>query len=198
MLESFPTEPREDVSYSAKDDWFCFPDGLYLKVSDERPPPTLSSFIRCCDGVKSYGLALTVYFQAKISLHALLDLLLETEKEGGKGLHHTIDLEQWSQTHAESDGALALWVPVCVCLVSRVPVIHSLMEWLGGFQSCLESIERKVISPSRSPGGTSLVDNHLLQAAIFQLVGCRGRFVRTVFSFLSVLSPPATLYLYIP
>ncbi len=176
-----------------KDDWFCFPDGLYLKASDDRPHPSLSSFIRCSSGVKSYGLSLTMYFPAKINVHALLALLLENEK-GDQVFHDKIALHRWSQTPAGCKCVSTLWIPVCVCLVSRVPVIHSLMDWLRGFQSCLESIERKEMSP-RSSRGAALVDSHDLQAAIFQLVGYSSC-IRTVIIFL-FMSSLSTLYLYI-
>ncbi len=176
-----------------KDDWFCFPDGLYLKASDDRPHPSLSSFIKCSNGVKSYGLSLTIYFPAKISVHDLFALLLENEK-GDQVLHDTIALYRCSHIPAGYKGVPTLWVPVCVCLISRVPVIHSLMDWLRGFQSCLESIERKEKS-SRSPRGTALIDSNELQAAIFQLVGYSSCII-TIVIFLS-MSSPSTLYFYI-
>ncbi len=153
-----------------KDDWFCFPDGLYLRASDDRPPPSLSSFVKCCSGVKSYGLSLTLYFPANINVDALLALQPENEEGDQAALHNKNDLRQWLRSPAGCKGVFPLWVPVCVCLVSHIPVIHSLMDWLRGFQSCLESIEieREKMS-SRSARGTALVDSHL-QAAIFQLV----------------------------
>ncbi len=173
LLECVPTEPRDNVPYLMKDDWFCFPNGLYLVASDDRPPPSLSSFVKCCNGVKSYGLSLTMYFPASINVDALLALQQENEEGGDRAASHNDNgLHQWLRSPAGCNGVFPLWVPVCVCLVCHIPVIHALMDWLRGFQSYLESIEieREKIS-SCSTRGTSMVDNHHLQAAIFQLVG---------------------------
>ncbi len=155
-----------------KDEWFCFPDGIHLRASDDRPHSSLSSFIKCCSGVKSYGLLLTMYFPANFNIDALEALLRSSNDEDGDRTSHIKSslLQHLSQSHAGCKDAFPLWIPVCVCLISRVPVIHALMDWLRGFQLCLESIECKNMSSRSVRDTVLLVDNHDLQAAIFQLV----------------------------
>lgn len=42
-------------------EWFCFPQGLFLRSSASQPAPHVSSFVRFTSGVRSYGLCLTFY-----------------------------------------------------------------------------------------------------------------------------------------
>lgn len=42
-------------------EWFCFPQGLFLRSAASQPAPHVSSFVRFTSGVRSYGLCLTFY-----------------------------------------------------------------------------------------------------------------------------------------
>ncbi|CAM9758143.1 unnamed protein product, partial [Hapterophycus canaliculatus] len=61
VLEHFPEEQREDAPFPTKVEWFCFPQGLFLRSSASQPAPHVSSFVRFTSGVRSYGLCLTFY-----------------------------------------------------------------------------------------------------------------------------------------
>ncbi|CAN0514657.1 unnamed protein product, partial [Ectocarpus sp. 12 AP-2014] len=61
VLEHFPEEQREDAPFPTKVEWFCFPQGLFLRSAASQPAPHVSSFVRFTSGVRSYGLCLTFY-----------------------------------------------------------------------------------------------------------------------------------------
>ncbi len=42
-------------------EWFCFPQGLFLRSAAAQPAPHVSSFVRFTSGVRSYGLCLTFF-----------------------------------------------------------------------------------------------------------------------------------------
>ena len=50
-----------------KVEWFCFPQGLFLKSSVSQPTPHMSFFVRFTSGVRSYGICLTFYREVAVS-----------------------------------------------------------------------------------------------------------------------------------
>lgn len=57
-----------------------------------------------------------------------------------------------------------LWCPLCLCILTHVPVLEGLMHWLRVFHWCLMGLEREGgVRGSRGSGPTAL------DAAVFQL-----------------------------
>jgi hypothetical protein len=163
VLDCFPPTPREEVPFPAKVEWFCFPQGLRMKCCPKRPPAFLSSFVRFNGGVRSYGLCLNMYRRAFLA--------------SGKGgidlsLSQTLPDDFVSMAELTAMGAVAedeprqrFWVPLCVCLLTHIPVVQSLVAWLRDFHAAFDAIE---VARKGKAGGMQR-SSLALEAAVFQL-----------------------------
>lgn len=57
-----------------------------------------------------------------------------------------------------------LWCPVCLCVLTHIPVLEGLMHWLRMFHWCLVRLEREAGAGNKRPPGPSELD-----AAVFQI-----------------------------
>ncbi|CAM9530596.1 unnamed protein product [Chrysoparadoxa australica] len=140
ILESFPKEQRDDVPFPTKVEWFCFPQGLYITAHKSAPTPRVGSFIRFSSGIRSYGLCLTFYKPVE-----------------------TCQGNKFADEVAPQAGTSQLWVPVCLCVLTHIPVLDSLVDWLKGFYTCMVELEQQRRDDPRSHPPP------LLDAAVFQL-----------------------------
>ncbi|CAM9215574.1 unnamed protein product [Scytosiphon promiscuus] len=164
VLEHFPEEQREDAPFPTKVEWFCFPQGLFLRSSASQPAPHVSSFVRFTSGVRSYGLCLTFYRR--------VDVLKETTLFAATGSAS----RGWGESDLGSSGGGSrrsaprprrqerLWCPICLCVLTHIPVLEGLMHWLRMFHWCLVRLEK-------DSGGRKRVSRQPteLDAAVFQL-----------------------------
>eukprot|EP00903_Cladosiphon_okamuranus_P012628 g11814.t1 len=163
VLEHFPEEQREDAPFPTKVEWFCFPQGLFLMSAASQPAPHVSSFVRFTSGVRSYGLCLTFYRQ--------VDVLEEEEEKsnlfvatGGKGGESADGSGRSGVRDGTPRRKGRLWCPVCLCVLTHIPVLEGLMHWLRMFHWCLVRLEKESGGPKRLSRRPTELD-----AAVFQL-----------------------------
>eukprot|EP00752_Nemacystus_decipiens_P001367 g1356.t1 len=163
VLEHFPEEQREDAPFPTKVEWFCFPQGLFLRSAASQPAPHVSSFVRFTSGVRSYGLCLTFYRQVGV-LEESNPFVTDAASRGGKE-GESVD------GSGRSDGGDAprkrkgrLWCPVCLCVLTHIPVLEGLMHWLRMFHWCLVRLEKESGQRKRVSRRPTELD-----AAVFQL-----------------------------
>ncbi|CAM9472554.1 unnamed protein product, partial [Sphacelaria rigidula] len=139
VLEHFPEEQREDAPFPTKVEWFCFPQGLFLVSSAGQPAPHVSSFVRFMSGVHSYGLCLTFYRQVEISeVDAGIGGSGRRTGGGSGGIGGRRVRELGSGGIGGSGRRRGkLWCPVCLCVLTHIPVLEGLMHWLRMFHWCL-------------------------------------------------------------
>lgn len=186
-------------------EWFCFPQGLFLVSSAAQPAPHVSSFVRFMSGVHSYGLCLTFYRQVAVSDvpdMATVDEISSTSSsqpgDAIDGLFRHMGSSEYGSFRAaagsgrrlgEGSGEIGgqtgtrsrrrgrLWCPVCLCVLTHIPVLEGLMHWLRMFHWCLVRLEREAGGGSKRSRGPSALD-----AAVFQIT------LEVHFLFLSVIS----------
>lgn len=163
-------------------EWFCFPQGLFLLSAAAQPAPHVSSFVRFTSGVRSYGLCLTFYRQVGV-----LDEEKENEEQeeeedeqeeeelsvsgggegrglGGRGSGRVLRRGGAGRRQQRQRREL-LWCPVCLCVLTHIPVLEGLMHWLRMFHWCLVRLEREAVGGRRRLGAGPTE----LDAAVFQL-----------------------------
>lgn len=170
VLEMYPRQHRPHAPYNSLVDWFCFPGGLFLEASITRPPPRTSFFVTD-SGVRSYGLCLTYYHQCKNKFdRKKADLpsdnagdspATSSEQTTSRvGKPRALDQDNSGDKEGSS---ISVWVPVCLCVITHLPLTLSLMPWLTTFYLCVER--------DRKSGGGMLSDNtkRKLATAVFQI-----------------------------
>ncbi|CAM9277809.1 unnamed protein product, partial [Discosporangium mesarthrocarpum] len=137
VLEHFPEQQRLDAPFPTKVEWFCFPQGVFLVDSPTQPSPHVSSFVRFTAGVRSYGICLTFY--RRVGVRGEVDGLPGWGEEGEEGgdegpLGKGAD-EGRGGGGGAGDGRL--WCPICLCVLTHIPVLEGLLQWLKLFYWCL-------------------------------------------------------------
>ncbi|CAM9452689.1 unnamed protein product, partial [Ectocarpus sp. 8 AP-2014] len=168
VLEHFPEEQREDAPFPTKVEWFCFPQGLFLRSAASQPAPHVSSFVRFTAGVRSYGLCLTFYRPVDV-LEETNPFVAESAPRGneaGEGGGQSADGTGGGGKHPSPPGQRRrrLWCPICLCVLTHIPVLEGLMHWLRMFHWYMVRQEKGSRGKRRSRRRPTELD-----AAVFQL-----------------------------
>jgi DENN domain-containing protein 5 len=147
ILDRYPTEDRTDIILPTGLTLFSLPDGMRLFIKPKAP--TFFSFVQTSDtGAQLIGCCLTFYE--------------ELNREQRKSLHDLIDRAHEGDMSSSAIIDLKLYIPRCICLLSRFPFIASFKKFLCylyrlSLSPCSLPIERVICNfvddvPAPPPG----------------------------------------------
>ena len=188
VLLRHPLEDKPEQPLPESPQFFCFPSGMKLSYGPHppKPEPLAYTFVIKHSGVASYGICLHFHRKwIRLSQDAL-----STSSVGLLGvLGGTIDERSPATTSAASGSSSAslaesvggvdspnapqagtVWAPVCLCLLTRVPVVQALLQWLvQAYDNIDKLLPRDYDSLLLAAGGahlTGLLRSHVVQLTL--------------------------------
>ncbi len=147
----YPPEDKPDFPLPTKIEWFCFPGGYeVIQCSDSKPPlPKLFTFVLSGgpDGTsRAYGICLILYVSSSSSSSSVSSQQATTTHDKTVP-HHQFQTRQSMQersppsrtappttrTRSTDQGSavnVVSWLPTCICLLTRLPLLSPLQAIL--------------------------------------------------------------------
>ena len=135
ILDRFPLEDRPDVSLPTGLTLFCLPDGLHVHSSPKSP--SFFSFVQTSEsGAQLIGCCLTFFEELSGIQRKCFNALIDNDES-------TADVSSAAMSH------MKLYIPKCLCLLSRWPFVSSFKKFLChlyrlSLTPCIIPIERYV------------------------------------------------------
>lgn len=105
-------------------EWFCFPSGFAQALWQiGRPPDRSHIFALFADGAPLRGVVLTTYYAAEVS------------DQQNQQQNHTVETVNDGRQKRKK----RLWVPVAVCMLTRLAIVPALCAWVEQLSVVLEN-----------------------------------------------------------
>jgi len=175
ILLRHPVEDKAGQPLPDSPQFFCFPAGMALAYgpSPPKPAPLAYTFVIKHSGVSSYGVCL--------HFHRRWEQLSKNVLSPSVGLLGVTG--DTSQEHDRPSGqedpkqqGTTVWAPVCFCLLTRVPVVQPLLNWLVHAYDHMDRLLPPTydallgdpLDPASVPGAhlTDLLRTHIVQLTL--------------------------------